>query len=71
MSTQKNRAYKADVTRFVGSSPGRIAANLFKVFREFDARKIDIILVHGISEKGLGLGVMNRLGKAAHKKIRV
>jgi len=71
MSTQKNRAYKADVTRFVGSSPDKIAANLYKVFREFDAQKIDVILVHGISKKGLGLGVMNRLGKAAHKKIAV
>ena len=71
MSTQKNRIYKADATRFVGSSPERIAANLFKVFREFDAQKVDIILAHGISEKGLGLGVMNRLGKAAYKRIKV
>ena len=42
-----------------------------KTLLEFDAQKIDIILAHGISKKGLGLGVMNRLGKAAHKKIRV
>ncbi|HSA97553.1 MAG TPA: L-threonylcarbamoyladenylate synthase [Candidatus Nitrosotenuis sp.] len=71
MSTQKNRVYKADMTRFVGSSPDKIAANLYKAFREFDAQKIDVILAHGISKKGLGLGVMNRLGKAAHKKITV
>lgn len=71
MSTQKNHTYKVDMTRFVGSSPDKIAANLFKVFREFDAQKIDIILVHGIAKKGLGLGIMNRISKAAHKKIRV
>ena len=71
MSTQKNYTYKADMTRFVGSSPDKIAANLFRVFREFDAQEIDIILAHGISKKGLGLGVMNRLGKAAYKKIIV
>ncbi|MBM2851654.1 MAG: hypothetical protein HW420_201 [Candidatus Nitrosotenuis sp.] len=71
MSTQKNHTYKADMTRFVGSSPDKIAANLFKVFREFDEGKMDVILAHGISKKGLGLGVMNRLDKAAHKKIKV
>ncbi|TBR26472.1 MAG: threonylcarbamoyl-AMP synthase [Candidatus Nitrosotenuis sp.] len=71
MSTQKDHIYKADMIRFVGSSPDKIAANLFKVFREFDAQKVDIILAHGISKKGLGLGVMNRIGKAAYKKIRV
>jgi len=71
MTIQRNHTYKADMVRFVGDSPSRIAANLFKVFREFDEGKIDIILAHGISKKGLGLGVMNRLGKAAHMKIKV
>jgi L-threonylcarbamoyladenylate synthase len=70
MSAQKNHAYKVDMTRFVGNSPDKVAANLFKVFREFDEKKIDIILVL-VSKKGLGLGVMNRLDKAAHKKIKV
>jgi L-threonylcarbamoyladenylate synthase len=68
---QRNHTYNADMVKFVGNNPDRIAANLFKVFREFDDGKIDIILSHGISEKGLGLGIMNRLGKAAHMKIKV
>jgi L-threonylcarbamoyladenylate synthase len=68
MSMEKNHT-KSDLTRFVGSNPGMIAANLFKSFREFDEKKIDIILVRGISQKGLGLGIMNRLRKAAYKKI--
>lgn len=69
LSMKKNNT-KSDLTRFVGSNPNMIAANLFKSFREFDEKKIDIILAQGISQKGLGLGIMNRLGKAAYKKIR-
>ena len=69
LSTKRNNS-KFDMTRFIGASPDRIAANLFKAFREFDAEKIDIILVQEISQKGLGLGIMNRLRKAAYKKVR-
>jgi hypothetical protein len=29
--------------------------------------KIDVILVQGVPKKGLGLGIMNRLEKAARK----
>ena len=70
MTSEKNIPYKSDMTRFVGSRFDAIAANLFKTFREFDAKKIDIILAQGISHEGLGYGIMNRLGKAAYKKIR-
>ncbi len=49
----------------------KMAANLFKSFREFDAKKIDIVLARGIDRKGLGLGIMNRLEKAAYKKINI
>lgn len=69
LSMGKNHI-KSDLARFVGSNPNMIATNLFKSFREFDEKKIDIILAQGISQKGLGLGIMNRLGKAAYKKIR-
>jgi L-threonylcarbamoyladenylate synthase len=69
LSMEKN-SMKSDLTRFVGSNPNTIAANLFKSFREFDEKKIDIILTHGVSQNGLGLGIMNRLSKAAYKKIR-
>jgi L-threonylcarbamoyladenylate synthase len=69
MTTDKTFPQNADMVKYVGNNPNRIAANLFKTFREFDSRKIDVILVQGISQKGLGLGIMNRLNKAAHKKI--
>ncbi|MEM2159767.1 MAG: L-threonylcarbamoyladenylate synthase [Candidatus Nitrosotenuis sp.] len=70
LSTEKGFV-KSDMTRFVGSSPSTIATNLFKSFREFDDRKIDVVLAQGISRKGLGLGIMNRLGKAAYKKVKI
>jgi L-threonylcarbamoyladenylate synthase len=69
LAMEKNHI-KSDMTRFVGKNPNKIAANLFRSFREFDAKKIDIVLAQEISQRGLGLGIMNRLGKAAYKKIR-
>ncbi len=71
MTVDKTFAQKADIVKYVGSSFDKIAANLFKTLREFDSKKIDIILAQGISKKGLGLGIMNRLSKAAYKKIKV
>ena len=69
--TTVNTRYKSDMTVFLGNNLDVMAANLFKTFREFDAKKIDVILVQGISRKGLGLGIMNRVEKAAYKKIKI
>jgi L-threonylcarbamoyladenylate synthase len=69
MTTDKTFPKNANMIKYVGSDPKTIAANLFKTFREFDSKKIDVILVQGIGQKGLGLGIMNRLNKAAYKKI--
>lgn len=46
-----------------------IARNLFKMIRELDRKGIDIILAEGFPEKGLGAAVMNRLRRAAGKRI--
>ena len=70
MTVEKDFAQKSDLTKYVGTDHSKIAANLFKTFREFDSKKIDIVLAQGISKKGLGLGIMNRLDKAAYKKIK-
>ncbi|MFM7861536.1 MAG: L-threonylcarbamoyladenylate synthase [Candidatus Nitrosotenuis sp.] len=61
---------KSDMT-ITQKNQEQIAANLFRSFREFDAKKIDIILAQGTSRKGLGMGIMNRLDKAAYRKINV
>ena len=46
-------------------SPEDFAKNLFSFFRECDERKIKVIYCERVSEKGIGLAIMNRLKKAA------
>ncbi|MDD5417634.1 MAG: L-threonylcarbamoyladenylate synthase [Candidatus Nanoarchaeia archaeon] len=43
---------------------------LFSKFRDFDLKKTDIIIVEGVDEIGLGLGLMNRLKKASTEIIK-
>jgi len=69
ITTNEKHSYNGEVV-FIGSEAKEIARNLFKVFREFDERGVDVILAESISETGLGLAVMNRLKKAAYKIIR-
>lgn len=46
-----------------------IAANLYKVLREFDETDIDVILGETVSRDGLGQAIMNRLIKAAGYRL--
>ena len=70
MTINKNIYYnKADTIKFVGDNHDEIAKNLFKVFREFDKEKVDIIIAEGVCDKGMGLAIMNRLRRASHKII--
>ncbi|CAE6492294.1 MAG: L-threonylcarbamoyladenylate synthase [Candidatus Nitrosotenuis sp.] len=62
--------YNAHAVRVVGPSYEKFAASLFGTFREFDLKKIDVILVQAIPKKGIGFGIMNRLEKAASTKIK-
>jgi L-threonylcarbamoyladenylate synthase len=59
--------YKDGVVKSLGSrnNMAKIAKNLFRLLREFDKEKVDIIIAEGIASKGLGLAVMNRLRRAA------
>lgn len=43
---------------------------LFSGLREFDKRNVDLIVVEGCSEKGLGFSIMNRLKKASNGNIK-
>lgn len=60
---------------FLGSKqPGdeeSLARHLYRELRRCDTLEAEIILAEGISPKGLGAAVMNRLGKAAARVIRV
>jgi len=63
--------YRADVVKTFGSRHdlAAVAKNLFRRLREFDAEGIDVIIAEGVSSKGLGLAVMNRLRKASGYNI--
>jgi L-threonylcarbamoyladenylate synthase len=63
--------YGADVVRSVGSRGdlAGVARSLFRVLREFDVEKVDVVVAEGFPLEGLGLAVMNRLRRAAGYKI--
>ena len=65
------REYKADVVKSLGSRNdlAKVAGNLFRLLREFDIAKVDIVIAEAVPVEGLGLAVMNRLRKAAGYKI--
>ena len=63
--------YDADVVKSLGSRSDLPAAarNLFRLLREFDPEKVDVIIAEGLPLEGLGLAVMNRLRRAAEYNI--
>lgn len=63
--------YEADVIKSLGSrkDPAMMAKNLFRLLREFDKEKVDIIIAEGVPSHGLGLAIMNRLRKASNFNI--
>jgi L-threonylcarbamoyladenylate synthase len=65
------REHKADVVKSLGSRDdlANVASNLFRLLREFDIAKVDIVIAEAVPVEGLGLAVMNRLRKAAGYKI--
>ena len=60
-------SYDGDVLKSLGSrsNMAQVARNLFRLLREFDEEKVDIIIAEGVPPRGLGLAVMNRLRRAA------
>jgi len=72
LATDESKSnYKGDVIKSLGSRTdvATIAKNLFRLLREFDKEKVDIIIAEGIAPQGLGLAVMNRLRRAANFNI--
>jgi L-threonylcarbamoyladenylate synthase len=57
--------------KFLGSNLYLATKNLFDTFRDFDNKKIGLILCAGVAEKGLGMALMNRLRKASSEIIVV
>ncbi len=54
-----------------GAASRLFAAQLYRLLRRLDARKVDLILAEETETEGLGLAVMNRLRKAATRVIKV
>ncbi len=63
--------YEAGTVKLLGSRRDltSVARNLFRLLREFDEEKVDIIIAEGVPEEGLGLAIMNRLRRAAGYNI--
>jgi len=64
-------AYEADVVKSLGTrrNVDAMAANLFRLLREFDEENVDAIFAESVPTEGLGLAVMNRLRKASGYNI--
>ena len=63
--------YVADVVKNIGSRQDEeaIARNLYRVLREFDDEKVEVIFSESFSGTGMGQAIMNRLLKAAGHKV--
>jgi len=71
---QTERFYEKGIVLSVGDrdKPETIAANIFKLLRKFDEKKVDIILIEGVKKEGIGMAIMNRLVRAAgYNVVRV
>jgi L-threonylcarbamoyladenylate synthase len=70
-STEHKERYHADLVVSCGSlaQPDSIAQELFAALRSFDDASISFIAAEAFTEVGIGSAIMNRLMKAAGKRI--
>ena len=71
-SFETQSLYRADVVKNIGNrqEEATIAHNLYRILREFDDEKVDVIFSESFDSDGMGQAIMNRLLKAAgHKMI--
>ena len=68
-SEETQDKFKGFDTMCIGSrkNPETIANKLFYAFRKCDDDGFDVIVLEGIDKTGIGLAVMNRATRAAHK----
>lgn len=67
--TVGNNKYDADLVICAGMNNKEYAKNLFRVLREFDENKIDVVFAEFSDDDGYGLAVKNRLYKSAGNKV--
>jgi len=70
-TTETMHSYCAHVIKALGSRRdlAAVARNMFRLLREFDEERVDIMISEGVRLEGLGVAVMNRLRKASGYKI--
>lgn len=70
-SLETKDQYGADVVKNIGSRQDEeaIAKNLYRILREFDDEKVEVIFSESFSGTGMGQAIMNRLLKAAGHKV--
>ena len=63
--------YHAQVCKSAGNreQDSTIAKELYRILREFDDEKVEVIYSESFSTQGLGQAIMNRLLKAAGHKV--
>lgn len=59
------RRYGGRNVRPLGETPEQVAANLFQALREMDGEGVERMFAEAVEISGLGLAVMNRMGRAA------
>lgn len=67
--TLSDNKYSADLVLSAGSNNKEYAKNLFRVLREFDDNKIDVVFAEFVDDDSYGLAVKNRLYKSAGNKV--
>ena len=68
IATREDAArYSCETVLVIGSKhdPDEVAANLFRLLREMDEYRVDVIFTRTFSEEAIGAATMNRLLKAA------
>lgn len=56
--------YRANKKWNMGESLEDIAKNIFTLLRQVDKEKVDLVIIEGVGEKGLGLAITNRVIRA-------
>lgn len=71
--SEHSKSFNAEYIKTYGKKNNHndkyLASILFHELREMDRRKIDIILVEAVEERGIGVAIMNRLKKSANNQI--
>lgn len=70
-SSETACSYEGYPVQVLGSreEPRQIASRLYEALRELDSQDLDVILAEGIDISGMGLAIMNRLRKAATRRV--